>query len=157
MREWKLLKSISATGWAIFTVVELYRSTRFITSAIIRIKVYLYQPNNSLQMYHVLRQEVDLSLYFTYSKADWVSWHAYPLFFWQHPSLLWTTCFVLFLVIAHNQSLMSRLNEWLCCWQCFCTSKTITKRHELSLWHLGSILNINPCIWISSEAVLAIS
>lgn len=86
--------------------------------------------------------EVNTKIPFTKCKADWVSWHA-DLLFLTAPEFALVprrSCFCCSLL--DNEVLLSCFNEWLFRRHCFCSSGVATKRHKLTLWHPGNILNI---------------
>lgn len=67
-------------------------------------------------------------------KADWVSWHAEPVVF----DSIWIDVHVLCRPLLDSEVPVSCFNKRPFCWQCFCTSGAVTKRHSLILWHPGN-------------------
>lgn len=67
-----------------------------------------------------------------------MSWHADVLFYFALEPDVYVFCCSL----LNNEVQVSRVNKWLFCRHCFCTSRAVRKRHKLSLWHPGNIFNI---------------
>lgn len=67
-----------------------------------------------------------------------MSWHADVLFYFALEPDVYVFCCSL----LNNEAQVSRVNKWLFCRHCFCTSRAVRKRHKLSLWHPGNIFNI---------------